>query len=348
MRSFQLRLFILGCVGIWCLYPAESSLPENSASVTPPAPKVKRATFLAVGDIMLSRGVARTIDLAGDPLVPFSSLEDLFHSTDFNFGNLESPVSGNDARIGKGLVFNARKADIEGLVRYNFKVVNLANNHALDQGVKGLNFTRKFLTDKGINYLGVGENKTAAWAPKVVAANGIRIGFIGASYASINDGGVVKNEHVARIEDVEHLRSSIARLKIDSDFIVVTMHAGVEYVRNPDRFQVNFARAAIDAGADLVIGAHPHWIQTVEQYQGKYIFYSLGNFIFDQRQPGTTEGLMLHIAVTRTGRENAHLEKIELMPVVIERYGVPRKASETETRSILKKFGVTERILKEG
>jgi poly-gamma-glutamate capsule biosynthesis protein CapA/YwtB (metallophosphatase superfamily) len=348
LRSFETRLLILGCVAIWCLYPSESPPPEDTATFQLSSARVRRATFLAVGDIMLSRGVANTIDSARDPLEPFSELKDLLSSTDFNFGNLESPVSGNDARVGKGLVFNTRKPDIEGLVKNNFKIVNLANNHALDQGLAGLDFTRKFLTDKGIKYVGAGEDKAAAWAPRIVTANGIRIGFIGASYTSINDGGVVKNDYVARIEDIEHLRASIGRLKGESDFIVVTMHAGIEYMRKPDRSQVDFARAAVDAGADLVIGAHPHWIQTLEQYQGKYIFYSLGNFIFDQRKPDTVEGLTLNISLLRDGANKARLEKIELVPVIIERVGVPRRATEAEARTILGKSGMTERVLRNG
>lgn len=348
-RASVTRLVILlGCLAAWCFYPPTAALPVISGTGQPVSSRESRATFLAVGDIMLSRGVARTIDRAADPLAPFRQLDDLFKSTDFNFANLESPVSGHDSRVGRGLVFNARKADIEGLVQYNFKIVNLANNHAMDQGLDGLDFTRKFLAEKGIEHLGVGEDKTEAWKPRIIVANGIRIGFIGASYASINDGGVVRNEYVARIEEFERLHASIGQLKKESDFIVVTMHAGSEYVRRPDRSQIDFARAAVDAGADLVIGAHPHWIQTMEQYQGKYIFYSLGNFIFDQRKPDTVEGLALRIALVRGGRggSGTKLDTIELHPVIIERFGVPRRATEAESMNILRKSGFTERILK--
>jgi gamma-polyglutamate biosynthesis protein CapA len=337
-------IILLGCLVAWFCYPYTAALPDHARTNDTPAES--KATFLAVGDIMLSRGVARTIDAAGGSHAPFSQMEELFRSTDFNFGNLESPVSGKDHREGRGLVFNARRSDIEGLVKNNFKIVNLANNHALDQGVEGLNFTRSFLTQKGIEYLGVGDDRSDAWQPRIVTANGIRIGFVGASYASINDGGVVTNEHVARIEDVTRLRESIGQLKSNSDYIVVTMHAGTEYVRRPDRSQIDFAHAAVDAGADMVIGAHPHWIQPFEQYRGKYIFYSLGNFIFDQRQPGTTEGLALRISVVNTRGRDARLEKIELLPVVIERFGIPRRATEAESMNILRKSGITERILK--
>lgn len=322
--------------------------PEASTNTGPAkAPRTpSKATFLAVGDMMISRGVARVIDSARDPLIPFSALEKEFLATDFNFGNLESPVSGNDNRVGKGLVFNARKADIEGLVKYKFKVVNLANNHALDQGPNGLQFTRDFLTQKGIEYLGVGADLNEAWKPKFVEANGIKIGFVGASYASINDGGVARNNLVARVEDEENLKKAIESARSQSDFVVVTMHAGIEYVRQPDKTQVKFARAAVDFGADVVIGAHPHWVQVTEEYKGKMIYYSLGNFIFDQRKPETILGLMLKVNLKTSANpdERATLDSIEYMPVVIEKMGIPRLATPTEAKSILQKINITDPI----
>lgn len=325
---------------------------SNTANTAPqkPARQPSQATFLAVGDIMLSRGVAGVINRAGDPLVPFSALDKEFLSTDFNFGNLESPVSGNDSRVGKGLVFNARKADIAGLVKYKFKVVNLANNHALDQGANGLQFTRDFLTQQGIEYLGVGADLTEAWKPKFVVANGVKIGFVGASYASINDGGVARNNYVARVEDEELLKAAIESARKQSDFVVVTMHAGIEYVRLPDKTQVKFARAAVDFGADVVIGAHPHWVQVTEEYKGKMIYYSLGNFIFDQRKPETILGLTLKIKIKTTTDpdQRALLDSIEYMPVVIEKMGIPRMATPSEAKMILQKINITDPVYRPG
>ncbi len=326
--------------------------PTNTANTTePPKParQPSQATFLAVGDIMLSRGVARVIDSAHDPLAPFSALEKEFLSTDFNFANLESPVSGNDTRVGKGLVFNARKADTAGLVKYKFKVVNLANNHALDQGANGLQFTQEFLKGLNIEFLGVGKDLTEAWAPKYYEANGIKIGFIGASYASINDGGVARNTLVARIEDEAQLKAAIETAKKNCDYVVVTMHAGIEYTRSPEKGQIAFARAAVDAGADVVIGAHPHWVQTTEEYKGKPIFYSLGNFIFDQRKPDTILGMMLKITLKTTGAERgAVADTIEFKPVVIEKMGIPRAATASEAKMILQKINITDPIYRPG
>lgn len=328
--------------------------------------KTTEISFLAVGDIMLSRNVAGTMAKNDkDAYLPFRGLEDLLHETDFNFGNLESPFSGTDSFNPTGsLVFNAPTWTLPGLVQYNFKVLNLANNHALDQGKEGILYTKKLLTDNGLVPLGVGKDLTEAWQGRVYNAKGIRVGFVGASYSSVNDGGSATNPYVARIEDVAKLKLAIQDLKTKSDFIVVTMHAGTEYVRSPNPSQTAFARAAVDAGADMVIGAHPHWAQTFEKYKDKYIFYSLGNFVFDQMwSQDTKEGLTLKITLSKNGTctptagsgacasdvqggtTAATLKQIELIPVIIENYSTPRLANETEKQSILKKIGATTDII---
>ncbi len=320
-------------------------------------PPESMVSFLAVGDIMLSRHVAERIEQNDNPALPFDQLKDLLSSTDFNFGNLESPVSGNDQKKGHDLIFNTSTKHISGLVSNNFKIVNLANNHTLDQGLAGLENTMRALSDQGILYFGVGHSKQEAWQPKIVTIHGVRIGFLGASYASTNDGDGKRNDYVARVEDLTDLKDALTKLRSESDFIVVTMHAGVEYRRHPDSSQIAFARAAVDYGADLVIGHHPHWIQTMEQFQGKYIFYSLGNFVFDQGGHGDTrEGLTLRVVLRTQRRKNdastttvmpgrfVTLDKIELIPVIIEHVS-PRPATDQESVGILKKIGVAGNVI---
>lgn len=343
----------------------QPATPSNQQKASEPQITESTVTFIAVGDMMLSRGVAGAITRANDPLLPFRKLAGLLRSTDFNFGNLESPISGNDRILGKGLSFNTHTRDVAGLVEYNFKVLNLANNHALDQRLPGLQFTQKFLTEKGITYLGVGDNLDEAWTPKIFKAGDIKIGFIGASYASVNDGGVARNDYVARIEDTERLKGAIKRLEPETDFIVVTMHAGIEYTRKPNSSQIEFAHAAIDHGADMVVGAHPHWVQTMEQYQGKYIFYSLGNFVFDQEwSRDTKEGLILKIMLRSRRRtispilddvvgelargitNHNQVMQIELIPIVVENFSTPRPATEPEAQLILNKIGVIDKTLR--
>ena len=330
---------------------------QNQASST--------VNFLAVGDIMLSRNVAASIKKTENPLLPFSQMANVLNGADFAFGNLESPFSGSDYFNASGsMVFNAPKNNITGLTEYKFKILNLANNHALDQGIKGSDYTIKYLSDNQIQHIGAGDNLDQAWQPAIIEQNGIKIGFVGASYSSINDSGKTKNDYVARIENLEKLKATIYKLKAECDFIVATMHAGVEYTRTPNQAQKNFAHAAIDAGADMVIGSHPHWIQTMEKYNDKYIFYSLGNFIFDQMwSTDTKEGLVLKIQVSKNQGPNpiisgaaksddlqgqrvpAKLDKIELIPIVIENYSTPRPGNEQETKKILEKIGQNSSVL---
>ena len=315
-----------------------------------------RISFVAVGDIMLSRNVAQKIKEAGDPAAPFRNMSAILQSADFSFGNLETPiVNGSGIIGGHAMVFAAPSSSLAGLIENKFKILNLANNHALDQNLAGINSTLALLDEKQLQHIGVGRDQTAAWQPAKIEQDGITSCFLGTSYASYNDNGKTKNEFVARMEDTDKLKAQILGLKPECDFVVVSMHAGTEYTTAPNQAQTNFAHTAIEAGADMVIGAHPHWVQTIEKYQGRYIFYSLGNFVFDQMwSPETREGLALKISLSRPATEEislqgqktpVHLDSVELLPVVIDDYSTPRPASETESKKILKKIGQESTLL---
>ncbi len=377
--------------------PAEKSLAdyykeaEDRAKILQ-APSV---TFTAVGDISLSRGVAAAVKTANDPSLPFQGMADVFKQADFNFGNLESPFSPSpktDIIGGHTLIFGAPQNYIRGLVQAKFQAVSLANNHALDLGLAGLSFTRDWLLKNGIQGAGAGQNQSQAWQPAVVSAKGLKFCFIAASYASVNDGGKTKNTYLARIEDLDNLKNAVMNARQQCNLVIASMHAGTEYTAKPNQAQIAFARAAINAGADLVIGHHPHWIQTIEKYNGspphpnckkssfenpfieqenikiqaldlgngcggKYIFYSLGNFIFDQNwSQKTKEGLALKITASGSQTPNAlapgaagltdlqgprpaaKIESIELVPVIIEN-SQPRPAAPDETKKILDRIG---------
>lgn len=376
-------------------YKANELAKQESLSST--------AVFLAAGDISLSRSVAEKIKKTNNPNLPFENISKISGLTDFNFANLESPFSSStktDIIGGHSLVFGAPSANIKGLADNNFKVLNLASNHALDLGSGSMLFTKNLLLQNGIKSFGVGNNLAEAWQTATINTKGINLCFLGASYSSINDNGKTLNNYVARIEDTSNLKSSILNAQSMCDFIIVSMHAGTEYTRNPNPAQIKFARAAIDAGADMVIGHHPHWVQTIERYcpnnsatispsplageggptfgtkggtdegrqtclNPKYIFYSLGNFIFDQSWSAeTSQGLALKIQVTKNQsisplapkaasadslqgqKQNAKLESVELIPVIIENNSTPRKATAQESKKILEKIGVSQSILR--
>jgi poly-gamma-glutamate synthesis protein (capsule biosynthesis protein) len=311
-------------------------------------------TFLAVGDIMLSRDVAATTIKAADVDYPFANVADLLKSTDFNFANLESPVAapGTVPIVGgNSLTFGAPSSSLVALKSYNFQIINSANNHAFDQGVAGLSYTRSILDNLGIAHEGTGQNLNQAWTPAVVTANGIKICFVGAAYGT-NSGGSTAAQYVAEISETDMLKQAINTAKAECDFVVVTMHAGTEYTRTPNQGQIDFAHAAIDDGANMVIGAHPHWIQPIEKYNGKYIFYSLGNFIFDQAfSPDVMQGLTLKITISKPAgtklqgsAQAASLLSVQLIPVIIQN-SQPRQATSEETKNVLNKIGITSNTL---
>jgi poly-gamma-glutamate capsule biosynthesis protein CapA/YwtB (metallophosphatase superfamily) len=300
------------------------------AAVKPPHP----VTLLAVGDIMLSRNVAARMKEAGDPLLPFRNVSALLHSADLNFGNLESPFPPIEDELfpawdgaigGKSLVFAAPNRSVEALRRFNFRVLSMANNHAMDQGEAGLAHTLRWLSANRIQAVGAGNDLEQAWQARIVEARGTRIAFLAVSYASLNYGAPERNDYVARMEDLDRLRARIRALKSRAAYVVVAMHAGREYTAGPAPEQVSFAHAAIGAGADVVFGSHPHWLQPVERYKGGLIFYSLGNFVFDLDTPETREGAAVKLFLNGPQAVTA-----QVIPVEIENGCCPRLARPDE------------------
>lgn len=322
------------------------ALPPNPAPAptNAPAPGPPQARFLAVGDVLLSRGVAAAIRNADDPMLPYRGMKDRFAAVDFTFANLEFPFSRETLVPVRGNIFNAPREWAAGLVEHDLRVLNLANNHAMDQGERGLFDTIALCAELELVCFGAGKNEREAWTPGIVETNGIRIGFVGASYASVNDSGKTWLRFVARIEDKHRLKAAIEAMKADGvDFVVATMHAGIEYVDAPFGPQTLFADAALKFGADMVIGAHPHVVQPAVERDGRWVFYSLGNFIFDQHEPKTDEGAALDITLTRRD-EGVVLSRLEVVPVVIEG-GTPRVADAERSKAILRRMELDRPLL---
>lgn len=325
-----------------------SAVAPEGPPAPPPAPPPLRARFLSVGDVIFGRRVQKAIDAKGDPEHPFRPLAKLYAEVDFTFANLENPFfSGNKPNTTpagkKYAVLWARPEHASTLVKYRFTAVNLANNHAMDQDLRGLEETLRTLDAAGIAHVGAGKDLDAAWKPMFVDVRGIKIGFVGASFTSHNDMGFSRNPYVARIEDEDRLAAACKTAREGAHFVVATMHAGDEHKAAPNAKQKAFARAAVRAGADIVIGAHPHVVQPAEKIDGRWVFYSLGNFIFDQAAADNREAVAveLHLALSK-GEERAGLEKMVLHPVVIDE-SAPRPADDARAARILERLGVAGR-----
>jgi poly-gamma-glutamate synthesis protein (capsule biosynthesis protein) len=231
-------------------------------------------------------------------------------AADIAFVNLESPFSDRGALVEHGMIFKAEPEMIEALEVAGIDIVSTANNHARDQGSHGVEFTLDWLESHHIAAAGTGRSAEAAHAGVVLERNGIRFGFLAYTYDQSNGNHPDKDERVA-VMDLPRMREDVARMAMRADAMIVSMHAGTEYSPKPNAQQVTFARAAIDAGASVVVGHHPHVVQPWEHYGSGVIFYSLGNLVFDQFQRVETQrGLLAELVF-----EGARLARAEALPV---------------------------------
>jgi poly-gamma-glutamate synthesis protein (capsule biosynthesis protein) len=197
--------------------------------------------------------------------------------------NLESPFSDRGAVVEHGMIFKAEPEMIAALELAGIDVVSTANNHARDQGAHGVEFTLDWLERHKIAAAGTGKSAEQAHAGVVIESNGLRFGFLAYTYDQSNGNHADTDDRVA-VMDIPRMREDVARLAGRTDVIIVSMHAGIEYSPKFNAQQVAFAHAAVDAGAKVVVGHHPHVTEPWERYGQGAIFYSLGNLVFDQFQ----------------------------------------------------------------
>ncbi len=273
------------------------------------------------GDVMLARHIGKTARLRGDPAWPFRNIAGFLEAADIAFVNLESPFTDRGRPSERGMIFRAAPEMVQGLRLAGVDVVSTANNHARDCGSYGVEFTLRWLARNGIYAAGTGLTPEAAREGVVVVRNGVRFGFLAYTYDQSNGNHAAPDPRV-NLMDAERMREDVARLSRRADAVIVSMHAGDEYRRNPNRQQAEFARAALEAGAAVVVGHHPHVIQPVERHRGGVIFYSLGNLVFDQfHRRDTQEGLLAEVLFC-----GAAIQEVMLHRVVIAS-GAPHLAS---------------------
>jgi poly-gamma-glutamate synthesis protein (capsule biosynthesis protein) len=244
--------------------------------------------LIFAGDVMFSRAVRREILDTHDSSLPFRKIAPLLKAADVTFVNLESPFSDQGPYLLGGLVFHAAPQMVEGLKLAGVNLASTANNHARDCGSHGVEFTLSWLRSHGIRPLGSAETERAAHEGVVFARNGVRFGFLGYTFDQKNGNWKDIDPRIALADPLVMMRD-VLQLSKRCDVVIISMHSGVEYQPKPSAAQIAFAHAAIDAGAKLVIGHHPHVVQPREKYRDGLIYYSLGNFVFDQYQREATQ-----------------------------------------------------------
>ena len=284
------------------------------------------------GDVMLSRNVAARARTALDPAAPFRDLAGLLASADIAFVNLESPFSDQGPVMQRGMVFKTEPEMVAGLSLAGIDVVSTANNHARDRGSYGLEFTLDWLARHGIAVTGTGRSAEEAHAGAVIERNGVRFGFLAYTYDANNGNHKDIDPRIA-VLDVPRMQSDVAALRRRVNVLIVSMHAGDEYRPQPNQQQRDFARAAIDAGAQVVAGHHPHVRQPMEWYGGGVIFYSLGNLVFDQFQRTETQiGSLGDLTFEGSRLIRAELRTVNIVGTVPRLAATP-SASASESRT---------------
>jgi len=273
-----------------------------------------RLTIFAVGDIMLDRGVEYEIKKEGngDYKFPFLKIADYLKKADILFGNLESVISDKGEKVGSIYSFRANPKAINGLVFASFDVLSVANNHVFDYGRLAIEDSLKRLKNDGIDYVGAGFSEEEVRSGIIKEIKGTKICFLaytdkGSEYwqAKVNNSGI------GWLDD--KIIDDIKKAKERSDLVIVSMHFGDEYQDQQNKEQEYFAKLAIDSGADLIIGSHPHTVQPVEKYKQGWIAYSLGNFVFDQNfSKETMEGILLEVLVKNKKIQKVSQAKIEI------------------------------------
>jgi poly-gamma-glutamate synthesis protein (capsule biosynthesis protein) len=286
---------------------------QNSREIIPQPDPPKKTRILLGGDVMLSRHVGRLARARRDPAYALRDLAPLFRSADIAFVNLEAPFSDKGGLIEHGMVFKAEPEMIAALQNAGITIVSTANNHARDCDRYGVDFTLSWLHQHGIAAVGTAPSAEAAHAGAVVERNGLRFGFLAYTFDQSNGNHKDVDDRIASM-DIPKMRCDVASLLATrADVALVSMHAGWEYYPRPNAQQVEFAHAALDAGATVVAGHHPHVTQRWECTGNGVIYYSLGNLVFDQFQRTATQ----HGALAEVVFSGKTLESAALLPIDI-------------------------------
>jgi hypothetical protein len=322
---------------------AESPSPTPSSSpakTTPPQPAA--VTITGGGDVIGGFGVSSVVASMGSGL--FRSIAPSFKKSDFGFVNLESPLTtGGDPQGWKDVVIKGNPALAPAMAKSGINVVTMANNHAGDMGDSGLLDSIRYCEKNHIAVVGAGRNLKEAQAGVVLKTSGrasadgtiraAKTAFLGFSDvlpvgypATATSPGTSPGR-----ANLNAVKRNIRAAAKKADYVVVGWHWNFEYKRAPSYLESSEGKAAVDAGADLVIAHHPHLLDGVQAYHGGLIVYSLGNLVFSGFAGETAQTVLVRAKVTPTSID------AQLIPVVTSGSGVPTLAGGSTGLSILQR-----------
>ena len=270
---------------------------------SPPEQRESLVEVIATGDIMLGRGVSTVA-------APLSLAASWLRSADVTLGNLECVIAEAGSVRPGPYRLRAPLSALPALAEAGFDVLTLANNHGLDFGPRALSEMAGRLEVAGIATAGAGPDAASAARPLLREVAGLRLAFL--AFNQVPDPAAAPGEAgwtVAAWDQVSAV-DTISAARAQADGVIVLIHWGREFDLHTDLAQRADARTMVDAGADLVIGHHPHVVQGTELIGGGFVAYSLGNLVFDQQQEGTRQGLALRAFFDKEG-----LRAVQALPV---------------------------------
>ena len=313
--------------------PGAASWPAVTSERTyaEPQPTVERFTVLAVGDLMAHTPQLTSARVAeGYDFEPcFAPVAPRISAADIAIGNLETTLSGPERGYTGYPMFNTPDSFAEALVKSGFDVLTTANNHTLDRGTSGLTRTLDVLDGLGAQHTGAA--RTAEEAERVLVAdvNGAKVAILAYTYGMNGFTAPSDKKWMVNVIDTARMAADVKRAReLEPDLVIVSIHNGVEYQRQPSEAQKRVEMAMLEAGADVVLGSHPHVIQPMETVEitrpdgtprTGFIIHSLGNFVSNQRERYRNTGLLLELGFEKDLRSGVtSLVSVEYVPVWVD------------------------------
>jgi len=272
-------------------------------------------SIVMTGDILLDRGVRRVIEKRGVDHLFSTEVDAVFRSAQVVVGNLECPATKINAPVQKFYIFRADPEWLQALKRHGITHLNLANNHSIDQGRKGLLDTKQNIVKAGMVPIGAGRNMKEAAEPVLLAKHPRKVWLVASLRLALENYAYLPDKPCVSQEPMDSLLRRVQRLrKADpTAVIIVSLHWGGEHTLKPVPSQRHEAHMLIRAGADVLVCHHTHTLQTVEEFMGHSIYYSIGNFIFDPKKPINSEACIVRLKIAK-GKDGL---KVETIPIEI-------------------------------
>jgi hypothetical protein len=311
--------------------PPTTTTEAPTTTTTEPPPLI----VAAGGDVMGDRKVGKFVDENGGAAV-FAEVKPYMENADVAFVNLEGAISDIGTRNEfKEYTFRARPALVDGLVSAGINVVSLANNHSLDYRWKALSDCMARLDAAGVSHAGAGANFAAASAPAMLTTPAGSVAIIAAQ--EISGGTAAKSDTVGMYytsSPNKGLLEKVAAVASQVDFLIVSLHWGSEYQANAGNHQIELGHQLVDAGADLILGHHPHVIQALEIYKDRLIAYSLGDFVFDHYSVATGQAFVLQVTMPKVGPPSGRIIPVYLS----DSHGIPAVVTGNSADAILNRL----------